>query len=712
VLALAALGLGAPVLSATTAGAASGPVEDIDAPVLTSIDAPASVDATADHAVAHLVLHTEDLSGVEIAAVSMTATSAPAGGAFTRVDGSTFVPEGTPPSDPIAVDVLIPRYAWSGTWCVSQVSLWDRVDNRSDEDAADLGTRGACVEVLSTPDHTPPQLSAPTMSPATAPNTAAVPLSIDLPVTDDVSGATGLVVSMVGPTSRVNLDVQADGPTTGTPLSGSYHVELTLPAGIQPGKWCISASISDGAGNGIQYEPDTGPLAGRCVQVTGTRDTTDTDGPELVPPPSLTPSAVDVAGGSTTVVLEVHATDARAGLGQVQADLVSSAAPTDPLGRSAGFAIAPTSGTAADGTYRIEIPLPQHAISGPWCLSGLSLFDRLGNGTQLGAAELGSLCTTVTSAGDVEPPTIASVSTIAPPVVDTTSGPRQIAFDVHATDDTSGLSGLAATLESRDSHSASSQQTVEVQARPEPVGTTDGTVHLVATIPQWSRLGRWCIDSLTATDLAGRTTLLRRGEGPINGVCFTVGSVPVVHDQAVSTRVDVPAPIVLDATDLYGNPLSFALGMPGHGSVAGAGPNVTYTPAAGYVGDDSFTYTATDQSGHSATATVTVQVLAREATQLTAVPGIQIGLGGLKVFRRLEARLTDAAGAPLPGLPVVFQTGAFACVGTTDANGVAGCSLTLNGVLAFVGQLSYDATFLGTADLAPSTSHAGLLKLG
>ena len=43
-----------------------------------------------------------------------------------------------------------------------------------------------------------------------------------------------------------------------------------------------------------------------------------------------------------------------------------------------------------------------------------------------------------------------------------------------------------------------------------------------------------------------------------------------------------------------------------HGSVTYNSPSVTYTPAATFVGTDSFTYTVTDGLGASATATVTV----------------------------------------------------------------------------------------------------------
>ena len=54
---------------------------------------------------------------------------------------------------------------------------------------------------------------------------------------------------------------------------------------------------------------------------------------------------------------------------------------------------------------------------------------------------------------------------------------------------------------------------------------------------------------------------------------------------------------------------------PGHGTLSAiTGTNVTYTPTSGYVGADSFAYTATGPGGTSAPATVSVTVQAPQAT--------------------------------------------------------------------------------------------------
>lgn len=58
-----------------------------------------------------------------------------------------------------------------------------------------------------------------------------------------------------------------------------------------------------------------------------------------------------------------------------------------------------------------------------------------------------------------------------------------------------------------------------------------------------------------------------------------------------------------------GNPTSVALASAAsHGTAQASGTSITYTPAAGYIGADSFTYTASNSAGTSAPATVSITV--------------------------------------------------------------------------------------------------------
>jgi hypothetical protein len=77
----------------------------------------------------------------------------------------------------------------------------------------------------------------------------------------------------------------------------------------------------------------------------------------------------------------------------------------------------------------------------------------------------------------------------------------------------------------------------------------------------------------------------------------------------VTTTQGTSADITLTASDLDGDPLTFNVATsPVHGSLSGAAPTLTYQPNAGYVGPDSFTFTANDGQTDSVPASVDITV--------------------------------------------------------------------------------------------------------
>jgi gliding motility-associated-like protein len=86
---------------------------------------------------------------------------------------------------------------------------------------------------------------------------------------------------------------------------------------------------------------------------------------------------------------------------------------------------------------------------------------------------------------------------------------------------------------------------------------------------------------------------------------------PVANDQTVSVNVDedVSKVIVVVATDLDGDPLTYVIVTPpAHGTITGTGPNYTYTPNLNYNGTDGFTFKANDGTTDSNVATVNIIV--------------------------------------------------------------------------------------------------------
>ena len=86
---------------------------------------------------------------------------------------------------------------------------------------------------------------------------------------------------------------------------------------------------------------------------------------------------------------------------------------------------------------------------------------------------------------------------------------------------------------------------------------------------------------------------------------------PVASNGTATVPAGATAAITLTASDPYGNPLTYAIiTAPAHGQLSGGGPSQTYTPAAGYVGGDSFTFKANDGFADSNVAQVTITVVA------------------------------------------------------------------------------------------------------
>lgn len=100
---------------------------------------------------------------------------------------------------------------------------------------------------------------------------------------------------------------------------------------------------------------------------------------------------------------------------------------------------------------------------------------------------------------------------------------------------------------------------------------------------------------------------------------------PVCQGTAVSTAYQTPVTITLSCTDPDGDPLTNSiLTGPAHGALGQVAPStgtVTYTPATGYSGTDSFTFDATDGANTSPRATATIVVSAPPAPPAGASQG-------------------------------------------------------------------------------------------
>jgi hypothetical protein len=84
---------------------------------------------------------------------------------------------------------------------------------------------------------------------------------------------------------------------------------------------------------------------------------------------------------------------------------------------------------------------------------------------------------------------------------------------------------------------------------------------------------------------------------------------PVASNRSVTMAPNTSVTLMLQASDADGDPLSYAIvTQPAHGSVSLDGSAATYTPNAGFVGSDGFTFKANDGRADSNVATVSITV--------------------------------------------------------------------------------------------------------
>jgi hypothetical protein len=142
---------------------------------------------------------------------------------------------------------------------------------------------------------------------------------------------------------------------------------------------------------------------------------------------------------------------------------------------------------------------------------------------------------------------------------------------------------------------------------------------------------------------------------------FRVELAPACSSASAGTAFATPVAIPVTCTDANGDTVTLAgVDGPAHGTVAFSGLTATYTPAAGFSGDDSFRVKGNDGANDSAPATVTVRVGAAAAPPAGKKTPLKLSLGAkpkrdktLPYKFRFSGRLTPAGGATCSGKVVL-----------------------------------------------------------
>jgi hypothetical protein len=100
-----------------------------------------------------------------------------------------------------------------------------------------------------------------------------------------------------------------------------------------------------------------------------------------------------------------------------------------------------------------------------------------------------------------------------------------------------------------------------------------------------------------------------------------VNDAPVADPQAMTTTQGLTVAITLTGSDIEGSELTFSVvSGPAHGTLGGTAPHLTYTPAAGYSGNDLFTFIVNDGELDSGPAVVRITIMPTSQMFLVYLP--------------------------------------------------------------------------------------------
>ncbi|MBB1616513.1 IPT/TIG domain/outer membrane autotransporter barrel domain-containing protein [Pseudomonas sp. UMC65] len=226
---------------------------------------------------------------------------------------------------------------------------------------------------------------------------------------------------------------------------------------------------------------------------------------------------------------------------------------------------------------------------------------------------------------------------------------------------------------------------------------------------------------------------LNTGTGAISGIPSAAGTSNLTitatdtngatGSQAYSITINIQAPVASAgsatvAANSSANPIPLSLSggaatsvavasAASHGTATASGTSISYTPTAGFSGADSFTYTATNASGTSSPATVSITV---SAPSITLSPGsLSNGTAGTPYSSTLSATggtvpysYSITSGSLPTGLSLNTGTGAIS--GIPSAAGTFNLTITATDTNGATGSQAYSITINIQAPVASAVS--------
>jgi gliding motility-associated-like protein len=157
---------------------------------------------------------------------------------------------------------------------------------------------------------------------------------------------------------------------------------------------------------------------------------------------------------------------------------------------------------------------------------------------------------------------------------------------------------------------------------------------------------------------------------------------PVANDQSATVTEDVPKSIMLTASDVDGDPLTYTIvSGPTNGALSGSGANRTYTPSLNYNGSDSFTFKVNDGTVDSNIATVSITV--------TPVNDAPVAHAQSVTTQEDVEKTIILTGSDVEGSPLTFVIVTPPSKGTLTDLGGSGASQKYTPALNYTGSDSF-----------------------
>jgi hypothetical protein len=351
---------------------------------------PDNVDVSAAAQTVTFTLHvTDDLSGIDTTSGQRLQVLLQSPSGKQHVNGVVASQAGVILDGSFSIAATIPLYSEAGAWTIRQVFLGDNAGNRSVLSQNALSAAGfpTILNVADTnQDLTPPQLAAFSMSPpAVDVSSRPATITVLMTLTDDLSGIqqniAGLddfeLTSPSGNQLRIFNPVVLSPPISGTLTDGVWRSAVTMPRYSETGTWALgNVTLRDRAGNTRSYSASQlFALFGDSIQVTVSAVPSDTTPPQVTGL-SFVPAFIDTSLGPQPVQVHLSASDDLSGVSFVGDDPFISEffglELTSPSGAQNQFTnltfadIPPTSGTPTDGTWTLQVDLPQFSEEGTW----------------------------------------------------------------------------------------------------------------------------------------------------------------------------------------------------------------------------------------------------------------------------------------------------------------------------------------------------------